>query len=83
MAKRQKTGGGSRKGIPNKITSDVREMVLRALQAAGGEDYLKRQAIAQPAAFMALVGKTLPKNLKIDAAGSLTVTVLTGVPTPE
>jgi hypothetical protein len=31
MAKGTKTGGGSRKGVPNKLTADVKAMVLAAL----------------------------------------------------
>lgn len=32
--------GGSRKGIPNKVTADVKAMILAALQDAGGANYL-------------------------------------------
>ena len=32
---------GRRKGEPNKITADVRAMILGALDAAGGMKYLK------------------------------------------
>jgi len=42
MAKGKKTGGGSRKGVPNKITGDVRAMILGALDAAGGMEYLRK-----------------------------------------
>jgi hypothetical protein len=55
-----KTGGGSRKGIPNKTTRDLKEMILGALQAAGGQRYLVQQAAKNPAAFLTLVGKILP-----------------------
>lgn len=55
-----KTGGGSRKGIPNKSTALVKDMVSQALEGVGGADYLKRQAEANPAAFMTLVGKLIP-----------------------
>ncbi len=55
--------GGSRKGIPNKITADVRAMVLAALDRAGGEDYLLEQATANPRAFLSLVGRILPTQI--------------------
>lgn len=45
---------GSRKGIPNKITADVRAMILAALDRVGGQDYLAEQATANPKAFMSL-----------------------------
>ena len=60
MAKGVKTGGGSRKGRPNKLTGAVKEMVLAALNEAGGVEYLTRQAEKNPAAFMTLLGKVLP-----------------------
>ncbi len=49
--------------MPNKITSDLRAMVLGALDDAGGREYLKEQASTNPSAFMALVGKCLPKEI--------------------
>jgi hypothetical protein len=36
--------GGSRKGIPNRITTDVRAMILAALDRVGGQEYLVQQA---------------------------------------
>lgn len=55
--------GGSRKGRPNKITAELKDMIRQALDEAGGVAYLTRQADENPAAFMSLVGKTLPKEV--------------------
>lgn len=55
--------GGSRKGIPNKVTSDVKAMILEALDGAGGASYLQRQADENPNAFMTLIGKVLPMQV--------------------
>ena len=55
--------GGSRKGIPNRITADVRAMILAALDRVGGEDYLAEQATANPKAFMNLLGRIIPTQL--------------------
>ena len=55
--------GGSRKGIPNKVNSDVKAMILAALDKAGGADYLLSQSESNPTAFMTLVGKVLPLNV--------------------
>jgi hypothetical protein len=63
MAAGKKTGGGSRKGQPNKLTGAVREMVLAALNELGGIEYLKRQAEKNPVAYMALLGKILPTQV--------------------
>jgi len=41
-------------------------MVVDSLNAAGGQAYLAQQARDQPAAFLGLVGKVLPKEIKAD-----------------
>lgn len=48
-------------------------MVLGALDAAGGEEYLTRQAKENPPAFLSLVGKTLPKDIKLGGGLKLRV----------
>jgi hypothetical protein len=66
MAKGTKTGGGSRKGIPNKITASLKEAIGLAAEQAHPEGlvgYLREQATTNPNAFMVLLGKTLPKEL--------------------
>lgn len=62
MAKGVKTGG-RRAGTPNVVTKELKGMVLGALDRAGGEDYLLRQAEENPTAYMTLLGKCLPKEL--------------------
>jgi hypothetical protein len=59
--------GGRQKGTPNKVSADIRDMVIRALNKAGGLDYLARQAEENPGAFLTLVGKVLPTTLTGDA----------------
>jgi hypothetical protein len=59
--------GGRKKGTPNKISSALKEAILEAAENAGGEDgivgYLVVQALANPVAFMSLLGKVLPMTL--------------------
>ena len=55
--------GGSRKGIPNRITADVRTMILAALDRVGGEDYLVQQAHDNPRAFLSLLGRLIPTQM--------------------
>src|SRR4051795_4544151 len=55
--------GGREKGTPNKLSGDVRAMILAALDRAGGEDYLLEQATANPRAFLSLVGRILPTQV--------------------
>ena len=57
-----KTGGGSRKGIPNKVTAKLKDMILTALSDAGGIEYLKARALDTPGPFLTLLGKSyLPR----------------------
>lgn len=55
--------GGRTKGTPNKNTAQLKDMILEALNDAGGIDYLKEQAEQNPTAFLTLVGKVLPLQL--------------------
>lgn len=63
-AKRPQPKGGSRKGIPNKTTAALKDMILNALDGVGGVEYLQRQANEKPVAFLALVGKVLPMTVQ-------------------
>ncbi len=65
--------GGRQAGTPNKVTKELKEMVLEALDQAGGVTYLKKQAAVNPAAFLSLVGKLLPREGKPDHGGRLTL----------
>lgn len=53
-------GPGRPKGSKNKTPTLIREMVVEALDRAGGVEYLSRQAEEKPVAFLALLGKVLP-----------------------
>lgn len=68
--------GGSRKGIPNKITSDLKEMILGALDGAGGVVYLQNKAESHPAAFLALIGRVLPLQVSGDPNAPLVVKIV-------
>lgn len=64
--KRQKTGG-RKKGTPNKTTALLKDAILRAAEAAGGDKgmtgYLTLQASLNPGPFLALLGKVLPMQV--------------------
>ena len=59
--------GGRQKGTPNKVTGELRQMILNALDNCGGVEYLQRQADENPTAFMTLVGKVLPLTVAGDS----------------
>lgn len=60
--KGHKTGGRQR-GTPNKLTGELKDMILSALSKAGGVAYLQQQAEKNPGPFLALVGKVLPMQV--------------------
>ena len=72
-------GKGRRKGSTNKATKALKEMILGALDQAGGEEYLLSQAQNNPVAFMTLIGKVLPSEIQAQLTGALTVHVNTGI----
>jgi len=75
---RAKTGGRI-KGTPNRITVDLKEMILGALNAKGGQAYLEKCADENPVAFMSLLGRILPMESPgkafVVAKGSVNLTV--------
>ena len=61
-----KPRGASRLGKPNLVTRNLKEMILAALDKRGGVEYLSLQAVLNPPAFMALLGKILPTQVTGD-----------------
>lgn len=76
--KGQKSGPGRPKGTTNKVTKELKDMILGALDESGGVDYLVERANdpRTAAAFLGLVGKVLPMTVQGPAPdGSHTFTV--------
>ncbi len=61
-----KPGPGRKKGIPNRQTTQLKEMILQALDGSGGVEYLKERAQdpRTASAFLSLVGKVLPMTVQ-------------------
>lgn len=55
-------GKGRPKGSQNRNTKAIKDMILTALDGAGGVDYLRKRALdpKTASAFLTLVGKVLP-----------------------
>jgi hypothetical protein len=70
-------GMGRVKGSKNKVTRELKEMILGALDQAGGMDYLAARAIDTPGPFLALVGKVLPMTVQgdLEHSGGITVNI--------
>lgn len=73
MAKTRTSGQGRPKGALNRENRDIKEMIVGALCAVGGTNYLARQAEQNPVAFMGLVGRVLPLQLAGHDGGKLEV----------
>ena len=58
-----KKTGGRQKGARNKVTINLKEMILRALDEAGGYKYFLKQSEINPVAFMAMLSKVLPLQI--------------------
>jgi hypothetical protein len=74
--KGRKKSGGRSKGTPNKITKDVKEMVLEALESLGGTEWFIQQGKENPVAFMAMAGKAMPKETKIELLKTVKISMI-------
>lgn len=63
----------SRKGVPNKATAQLKDMILQALDESGGVEYLTKRANdpKTAAAFLSLIGKVLPMTIAGDGDNPL------------
>jgi hypothetical protein len=66
---------GRPKGSPNRVPKALKEMILGALDKAGGEQYLSDQAKDNPTAFLTLIGKVLPLQVQGDKDAPIQITV--------
>jgi hypothetical protein len=57
-------GKGRKKGSKNKLPRALKEHILQALAELGGTEYLVRQGEKNPNAFLALIGRVLPLQIK-------------------
>ena len=66
-------GPGRKKGVPNKNTALIRDMVAQALDNAGGAEYLTERANdpRTASAFLNLVGKVMPVQVTGEGGGAV------------
>jgi len=75
MAKGRKTGGGSRKGVPNKVTREAREVFTEFVQrnALQAQKLWERVSKKDPARALELLAKlaefALPKLARTEVTG--------------
>lgn len=68
-----KPGPGRPKGVSNKVNQELREMILKALDEAGGVQYLVDCAKDPKTAssFLSLLGKVLPMQVTGEDGGAI------------
>lgn len=71
--------GGRKKGVPNKITTSLKEAILQAYERAGGVEYLETVARLDPRTFLTLLGKVLPMQVTGAGDGPVKIEVITGI----
>lgn len=75
-------GKGRKKGVPERNTRILREALILAAEAAGGGGkdglvtYLTGVAITKPAAFIAVLGKVLPLEIKTQGEANILIEVI-------
>lgn len=60
---------GRPKGSANKLTATLKEAIEASFSQIGGVRYLVRMAEEEPKAYMALLGKILPKDINATIEG--------------
>lgn len=73
----KREGAGRKKGVPNKINADIKQMLLEALSEAGGKAYFLRQAEENPTSFNTLIAKIIPAEVKQELTGNINISKIT------
>ena len=69
----RRAGAGRKKGVPNRITTLLKDQVLQALEESGGVAYLVTLARENPNAFSSLLGRIMPTQVTGPNDGPLQV----------
>lgn len=79
----KREGAGRKAGVPNKISSTVKENVIAVFDELGGIDHMKMWAIDNPSQFYNIYAKILPTDVNNNVTGNtnmnLTVTLVKAV----
>ena len=68
-------GKGRPKGVLNKTTASVKAAIEEAFDKAGGVEYLVKVANKDPRAFLSLLARLIPTDIKVE--GSVTHALFT------
>jgi len=61
----KREGSGRKAGVPNKLSSTVKENVIAVFDGIGGVDHMKQWAIDNPNNFYNIYAKILPTQTEI------------------
>lgn len=70
----KRPGAGRKPGVPNKITTELKQAILQAAEEAhsdGVVGYLKTVAMTNSSAFVSLLGKVLPMQVTGEDGGAI------------
>jgi hypothetical protein len=73
LSRDRKPGPGRPRGLQNKITVELKQMIEGALEEVGGQKYLVSLARKRPEVFCQLLVRLLPKAVELGFNGSLDV----------
>jgi hypothetical protein len=71
MAKGQKTGGGSRKGIPNKLSGIAKENVIEVFNSLDGTAGMAEWASENKTEFYKIYARLLPTDAAVEHSGTV------------
>ena len=77
--RRGNAGKGRPKGRQNKVTKDLREMTMGALDELGGQKFLVQTGKENPVAFLVFLKAYIPQKLQAELKMTLE-NILTGKP---
>lgn len=72
---RGNAGKGRPKGAENKNTRAIKDMILAALDAKGGQAWLEKQMVENPTAMLSLIGKIIPTQITGGDEGTEPLTI--------
>ena len=65
-----RAGMGRPPGALNKQTKEIKEMLMKSLEDAGGADYFRQLAETNSSAYASLLGKIIPAEVKNQITGA-------------
>lgn len=67
----KREGAGRPKGVPNKMSTTVKENVLAVFEQLGGVQHMAEWAVENPNQFYNLYAKLLPTDTNVSHTGSV------------